>query len=100
MTQAGFGAAFVAGQREQPRTQLGRLGQVAQRSGGEDERVLQRLGCVCRVVQHPMAVAVEGSRVPVVRHGNARRVSRRDRRDHLAVVLGVYGWRVLRPTRG
>ena len=46
-----------------------------------------------------MAVAVQGSRVPVVRHGNARRVFRRDRRDNLAVVLDVFG-RVLRPAGG
>ena len=88
--------AFGAGHRVQPRAQFGGLGKVAQRGCGDDERVLQGLGCAGRVVQHPMAVAVQGSRVPVVRQGDARRVSRRDRRGNLA----VYGWPVVRPARG
>ena len=88
--------AFGAGHRVQPRAQLGGLGKVAQRGSGDDECVLHGLGCAGRVVQHPMAVAVQSSRVPVVRQGDARRVSRRDRRGDLA----VYGWPVMLPARG
>ena len=77
-------SAFVPGQCEQPRTQLGGLGQVAERCGGDDECVLQGPGRGRRVVKDPMGVAVQGRRVPVVCHGDARRVSRRDRRDNLA----------------
>jgi hypothetical protein len=88
--------AFGAGHRVEPRAQFGGLGKVAQRGSGDDECVQQGLGCAGRVVQHPMAVAVQGSRVPVVRQGDARRVSRRDRRGDLA----VYGWAVMLPARG
>ena len=54
------------------------------RCGGDDECVLQGSGSGRRVVKDPMGVAVQGRRVPVVCHGDARRVSRRDRRDNLA----------------
>ena len=75
------------------------LGQVAERRGGDDERVLQSPGRIRRVAQHPMAVAVKGSRVLVVHQGHTRRVFRRDRLDNLPVVLDVFG-RVLRRDGG
>ncbi len=93
-------SAFVAGQCEQLRAQPGGLGEVAGRRSGDDECVLQGPGRVRRVVKHPMAVAVQGSRVPVVRHGDARWVSRLDRHDNLAVVLDVFEWQVRRPFGG
>ena len=93
-------STFVPGQCEQPRTQLGGLGQVAERCSGDDECVLQGPGRGRRVVKDPMGVAVQGRRVPVVCHGDARRVSRRDRRDNLAVVLAVFAWRFRRPAGG
>ena len=89
-------SAFAAGQREQPRAQHGRVGQIAERRSRDDERVRQGLGGLDRVGQLPVAVAVQVSRVPVVGHGDTRRVSRPDRRDNLAIVLLVVrrvpGW--------
>jgi hypothetical protein len=79
--------AFAAGHRVQPRAQLGGLGQVAQR-GGNDERFPHGFGGIRWLVQHPVAVAVEAGRIPVVRHGDTRRVPGRDRRDNLAVIHG------------
>ena len=79
--------AFVAGHRVQPRAQLGGRREVAER-GGDDEGFLHGLGRVRRLRQHPAAVAIEVSRIPVVCHGDACRISGRDRRDNLAVVHG------------
>ena len=79
--------AFAAGHRIQPRAQLGGRRQVAKR-GGDDEGFLHGLGRVGRLRQHPAAVAVEVSRIPVVCHADAGRVPGRDRRDNLAVVHG------------
>lgn len=87
--------AFVAGHRKQPRAQLGGLGEVAQ-GGGDDEGFPRGFGGVGRLGQHPVAVAVEASRVPVVRHGDARRISGRDRRHYLAVIHGPHGSSIAR----
>jgi len=73
--------AFVAGHRIQPRAQLRGLGQVAER-GGDDKGLPHGFGSVRWLGQHPMAVAVETSRVPVIRHGDARRVPGRGPGGH------------------
>ena len=83
--------AFPAGDRVQPRAKLRSLWEVARCCGGDDEGVPQRLGRVRRLAQHALTVVVEGSGVLVVRHGDARRVVCRDRRDRLAVVHGPHG---------
>jgi hypothetical protein len=83
--------AFVAGHRVQPRAQLGSFGKAAERCGREDECVHHGIGCIIRLAQHPVAVAVEGIRIPVVRRRDARRVSCRDRRNNLAVIHGAHG---------
>src|SRR6185437_13063386 len=44
--------------------------------------------------------AVQGRRVPVVCHGDADRVSRRDRRDNLGIVSAVLAWWFRRPAGG
>ena len=100
-TRAGFGVGIRSGPvRTATDAAVRRLGQVAERCSGDDECVLQGPGRGRGIVKDPMGVAVQGRRVPVVRHGDARRVSRRDRRDNLAVVLAVFAWRFRRPAGG
>ncbi len=78
--------AFVTRHRVQPRAQLARVTQPVQPGGGDDERVLHRVGGVGRLTQHSPAVAVQGRRVPIVDVGEACLVSRHDGGDSLAVV--------------
>src|SRR5208282_4147893 len=77
---------LVAGYRVEPGPQLARVTQAAEPGGGDDERVLNRVGGVFRLTQHHVAVAVQGLRVLVIGLGQASRVACRDGPDDLAVV--------------
>ena len=77
---------LVAGHRVEPGPQLARVAQAAEPGGGDDERVLDRVGGVVRITQHPVAVTVQGLGVLVVGVGQPGRVASRDGRDDLAVV--------------
>jgi hypothetical protein len=62
------------------------LTEAAQRAGGDDERVLDRVAGVGRLAEQAAAVAVEGRRVPVVGHGQPVSVAVQDRPHHLRVL--------------
>ena len=57
---------IVAGYRVEPGPQLARLTQAAEPGGGDDERVLDRVGGVFRLAKHPAGVTVQGLRVLVI----------------------------------
>src|ERR1017187_9679006 len=58
--------AFVAGHRVQPGTQLARVPQATKLARGDSERVLDGIGRVVWLGQHPAAVTVKGLRVLVI----------------------------------
>ncbi len=78
--------ALVPCYRVQPRPQPAGIAQPAQLGGGDDERVLDRVGGVGRLAEHGAAVRVQWLRVTVVRRGETTRLPGHDGRDDLAVL--------------
>jgi hypothetical protein len=83
--------AFVARDRVEPGTELSWVTKTAKLGGGDEERVLYRVGGIGRLAQHGTAVGVERHRVPVVRLGEPVRVTEDDGRDDLRVFHAGYG---------
>ena len=78
--------ALVTGDRVEPGAQLGPIAQVPELGGGDEERVLQRVGGIGRLAQHRTAVGVERHGVPVIRFGKPGRVTGHDGGDNLRVL--------------
>ncbi len=83
-------AAFVAGHRVQPGAQLARVPQATEHARGDDERVLDGIGRVIRLVQDPAAVTVKGLRVLVIGIGEGTEVACHDGRDNFAVLHALH----------
>jgi hypothetical protein len=77
--------ALVAGDREQPGAQPLGIPQCGQLRRRDDESVLDRIGRVGWLVEQGLAIAEQGTGVPVIRRSQPEWVARRDGCDHLAV---------------
>jgi len=80
--------AFVPRDRVQPGPELARVAEAAELGGGDEERILHRVGGIRGFAQQGPAVGVQRHRVPVVGFGDPVRIARHDGRDHLPVPHG------------
>src|ERR1700677_1156080 len=83
--------AFVARDRVEPGAELGRVTKPAELGGGDEKRILHRVGGVGGLAQHRAAVSVERYGVPVVRLSEPIRVTSHDGGDNLWVLHSPYG---------